>query len=270
MSSREKIKWISATLLIIQLAAGLAINWKIYPVDSPVMGLYALLSLFSILWVLVAFLMGAQIRPVARLLKGEYLAMYKTAANQFSRMLLSDPHRIAILEDTLERLLRAQRSSRPARQAIPDPQEFIIRRSQAYASARRSIWPDGLQYFAVLVLAAQVAGWLASGSQDFFAIQMPRGLIGLLLVVAFGILPIWHLIPRQSWTRFVLLLANGALVLLAVVRLLLFQGVDGRFVRWLAEDTVRLIANGWQLTLVAGTIPVLVWFKQVHLPNRLV
>jgi DNA-binding ferritin-like protein (Dps family) len=264
MSSRSRLLIISSVILAALVLAGLIMNITSIPAGSPLIFLYVILALISVLSVPLVYWLRIRKSKFEQKLEKDYLGQYEVIKEIIGQSSLPRRIRKEIIDDVLDLLLTAQSSQKPISEVIVNADTFTADIIEAYTQHKPSGWrllPDCVIYFTAFTLGSHMLNWIEDIHQDWLDTQIPISMVIFIALIAFLLIPVLRLKPLRSkpWIFFLPIFFGLLFILLS--ELLRRFAMDTAVVKFLHDGDIRMIPNTWILLIMTSVIPLMVLIK---------
>jgi DNA-binding ferritin-like protein (Dps family) len=254
MTNRSKTILISAALLALLVAAGLARKLLQTGTARTQAYFYGFIAVLCIASVPLVYWLKIRLQGFEKQLTGAYLEKYEQVLEHIGNASLHGTVKTDLAGDVLEMLLTAQKTGRPADLVLPDTAAFaaeLIEARTGHRASRLMSLLSSMIYLVCFILGTQLLLWLEDTYKNLFAIRQSYDILSFYLLLAFVLLPLLksERVQAKSW-RYLLPLGSGILFVLLDSTLRHFGG------------DVNVIPDQIVLIAMMALIPLLLLARQ--------
>jgi len=269
MTKRNKIVLLSSIFLALCVIVTVILNLKYTIHDNNVINiesfiLIGIVILLSIISVPIVYFLKVRKSKFERMLSNEYFQKYEIIRDAVMNSQLSSINKKEIKEDMLDILISAQKSGKPAKDTVGNPETFAREILLSYARPGRlpvlSII-DGIMYFIFFILGVSIFIWFEQTDVSFFKTGIDISMITFLFIISFILIPVTkRLTSTHNYWMFILPVAFGIVFVLfaEIIRRFFYSN---EIIRQFLDGTVGMVPNIFILILYIILIPTLLFFK---------
>lgn len=268
MTKRNKIVLMSSIFLALCVIATVIINLK-YTIQNSAINtnsfiLIGIIILLSIISVPGVYFLKVRKSKFESMLNNEYFQKYEIIRDAVMNSQLSSINKKEIKEDVLDILISAQKSGKPAKDTVGNPETFAREILLAYAKPGRlpvlSII-DGIMYFIFFIIGSSIFIWFEQTDVSFFKTGIDISMITFLFIISFILIPVTKkLTSTHNYWMFILPVAFGIVFVLfaEIIRRFFYSN---EIIRQFLDGMVIMVPNIFILILYIVLIPIVLFFK---------